>query len=114
MPKKITVPDLDGYNRGNALDTNYWFTITVILSREISDQELDDLKKKCKDNAIYIKNINDLFIQLIGTSKSFGNIFGIKMFEYKKNNKNYYSNDMDDELDLDQEYDYIEDIVADS
>jgi kumamolisin len=109
MPK-INLPNLKGYKVDKLLDNNYVLTITLVLKRSPTDKELSALKEKSRMNAGYVRVVNDLFIKIIGTSKTFDNIFKVKLYQYKKGNKVFFSNDS--EIILGIEYDYIDDIIG--
>lgn len=109
MPK-ITLPNVKGYTKGNLVDYNSVLTINLILNRVPTEKELSSLKEKCKMNAASVKSVNDFFIKVIGTHKSFTNIFKVKIYEYTKEYKTYFSHDM--EVVLDKEFSYIEDILG--
>jgi len=107
----INVPhDLYKYVKSKQLDANFIMNVNLILARELTGDEINDFKNKCKTNGASIKDHNDLHIKVVGTYKSFVNLFNITLYEYVKNKKVYFSNDI--AITLPSQYEYINDIVG--
>lgn len=84
----------------------------LLLNRKLTKVDTQNLKNLCNDNHITIKKSTDAHIDIIGSSKSFSDAFGITFTQFESDDKTKLFHSHTNDITIPSQLNFISDILG--